>query len=95
MLRLNDSDSFEPIVITLTKEKTPIAYKNKIEELVEEGAYTSIEEAEKDNPSFEIDCEIYYHKEFGVFAVESDAVESNTIYSPYNGEICEEAKPFD
>lgn len=91
-VKLNGSEEYEPIMIKLDKANTPIAYKNKIDELVEEGAYESAQEAEADNPYFEIDCEIYYDKHNGVFAVESDAVESSTIYSPYSGVLCEEYK---
>jgi hypothetical protein len=91
-MRLNSADSYEPITIILTKENTPIAYNNKIEELVEYGAYSSKEEAEADNKSITIECEIYYEKFYGLFAVEADAVESGTIYSPYNGKRCEPYK---
>lgn len=91
-MRLNSADSYEPITIILTKENTPIAYNNKIEELVEFGAYSSKEEAEEKNKSITIECEIYYEKSYGLFAVEADAVESGTIYSPYNGKLCEPYK---
>lgn len=90
-VKLNNAEDYEPITIKLTKDETPIAYQNKIDELVEQGLYPSKEEAEKNNPVFEIDCEIYYEKHFGVFAVESGAVESGTIYSPYDGQYCEDA----
>jgi hypothetical protein len=40
----------------------------------------------------EIELEIYYEKGTGLFAVESETVESGTIYSPYTGELCEEPK---
>lgn len=30
-VKLNDSDTYEPINIVLTKEKYPIAYNNKVE----------------------------------------------------------------
>jgi hypothetical protein len=92
-MRLNSADSYEPITIILTKENTPIAYNNKIEELVEQGIYSSKEEAEKNHSSIAIECEIYYDKHNGLFAVESDAVESNCdIYSPYSAELCEPYK---
>lgn len=90
-VKLNNAEDYEPITIKLTKDETPIAYQNKIDELVEQGLYPSKEEAEKNNPVFEIDCEIYYEKHCGVFAVESGAVESGTIYSPYDGQYCEDA----
>ena len=70
------------------------AYNNKIEELVEQRAYPTKEDAEKDNPYFEMNCEIYYEKDYGLFAVESGAVESGTVYSPYSGELCDSSETF-
>ena len=78
-VKLNGAETYEPITIILTKEVTPIAYRNKIEEYVEQGLYASTEEAEEKNPKIEIDCEIYYEKNIGLFAVESGAVENGTI----------------
>lgn len=91
-VKLNSSENYEPIQIEITKEKYPICYNNKIEELVEQGAYPNKEEAEKQNHKFYIDCELYYQKHSGLFAVEEGAVESGTIYSPYDGELCKEYK---
>ena len=91
-VKLNSAENYEGITIILDKEQYPIAYRNKIEELVEQGTYDTIEEAEDDNPSIEIDCEIYYEKHSGLFVVESGAVESGLIYSPYSGNMCEEYK---
>ena len=93
-VKLNNSEQYEPITIRIDKNVAPIAYNNKIEELVEQGAYPTKEKAEKDNPYFEIVCELYYEKEDGLFAVESGAVESGTIYSPYNGVLCESCETF-
>ena len=45
-VKLNNSNDYEPIKIVLTKEQYPIAYNNKVEELVEEGCYNSKEECE-------------------------------------------------
>lgn len=89
-VKLNPAEVCEQIIIVLTKDEYPVAYNNKIEELVEQKLYPSKEAAERHNPKFELYCEIYYHKDCGVFAVEQGAVESSTIYSPYTGEICEE-----
>ena len=89
-VKLNNGNDYEPITIKIDKIHQPIAYRNKIEELVEQGCYDTIEDAERDNPTFEMDCEIYYDKHSGLFAVEQGAVESGTIYSPYSGELCEE-----
>ena len=37
-VKLNNYDNYESIKVTLSKGEYPIAYNNKIEELVEEGA---------------------------------------------------------
>lgn len=89
-VKLNNAEQCEGIFIIIDKEQYPIAYRNKIEELVEQGCYPTIHDAEKDNPFFEMACELYYDKHSGLFAVEQGAVESGTIYSPYSGELCEE-----
>ena len=46
-------------------------------------------------PRIEIELELYYEKEYGLFAVESGAVESGTIYSPYSAELCDECEELD
>jgi hypothetical protein len=33
--------------------------------------------------------EMYYQKHSGLFIIEEGAVESGTIYSPYDGELCD------
>ena len=91
---LNGAETYEPITIILTKEVTPISYRNKVEEYVEQGLYASVEEAEEKNPKIEIDCEMYYEKHSGLFLVESEAVESGTIYSPYSGELCDDTEMY-
>lgn len=91
-VKLNNSDSYESIgSIKLSKDKFPIAFQNKVEELIEEGVCSTIEEAEKIVNDIEFELEVYYEKGTGLFAVESDAVESGTIYSPYTAELCEDA----
>ena len=90
MVKLNNSDEYEALdTIKLTKEKFPKAFKAKVEELLEEGVCKTEEEAEKIVNDMEFELEIYYEKGTGLFAVESEAVESGTIYSPYSRELCE------
>ena len=92
MLRLNNSASYEHLCdVKLTKDKYPVAFSEKVQELMEDCGMTQ-EEAEKAIPDMEIELEIYYHKGFGLFAVESGAVESGVIFSPYTGEKMEEAE---
>ena len=69
----------------------PQICKLKAEELVEEGLYSSYEEAYKEAENMETELELYYEKGTGLFAVESDAVECTPIYSPYTKEEGEES----
>lgn len=78
-VKLNSAEKYESINIIIDKEQYPIAYANKISEMVEQGLYETIEEAETANPYFEMECEIYYKKHNGLYVVES-----------YRGEFYEE-----
>ena len=87
MFTLNNSDDYEPITIYLDEVKTPIAFQNKLDELMEDGAFESEEEAKNFIRTAPFEMELYYEKGYGLFAVESAAVESGTIYSPYSAEL--------
>lgn len=89
-VKLNNAENYESIgTIKITKDRFPIAYENKVEELVSEGL--TREEAEEIADGMEVELELYYDKGTGFFAVESDAVDccSVDIFSPYTGELCE------
>lgn len=75
------------IYFMLDKEHTPHAFKNKVDELVNCGLER--EEAEKQVLDMKFELEVYYHPDNGMFCVESEAVESGNIYSPYTGELCD------
>lgn len=93
MVKLNNSDEYESLgTIKLTKEKFPKAFAAKVEELLEEKVCSTQEEAEAVIHDMDFELEIYYEKGSGLFAVECEAVESGTIYSPYTAELCEEAE---
>ena len=85
--RINKAEDCEPIDIYLTEDKFPIAYKKKLEELIEEGMEEY--EARAFIRECPIELELIYHKGLGLFAVESEAVECTTIYSPYDGSVCD------
>lgn len=90
MVQLNNSDNYEHLCnVVLTKDKFPIAYENKVKELMDECGM-SREEAENAVKDMKIELEVYYEVGYGLFAIESDTVESGTIYSPYSGELCKE-----
>lgn len=81
---LPKNDFCETIEVKLTPGKYPVAYKAKIDELMEQGAFNNRESAERwvmENP---ICLELIYEKHSGLFAVESEAIESNSIVSPYS-----------
>lgn len=92
-IKANSAEDYESTIIRLSRDRYPIAYQAKLEELVEQNCYGSIEEAESDNPYFDIELEMYYDKHHGLFAVESGAIESNaeSICSPYTGEYMEDS----
>lgn len=75
----------EHIEVLLTPFRFPIAYKNKVDELMEQGAFDSREEAERWVQSSHIKLELIYEKHSGLFAVESEAIEANACTSPYSG----------
>jgi hypothetical protein len=94
MLKLNGAENYEKLCdVVLTKDKFPIAFENKVQELMEECGY-SREKAEELVPKMKMEIEIYYHKGFGCFAVDSEACEAGTIYSPYSGELLEDSGDY-
>lgn len=89
--KINPSEEYEPIgMIRLSKEKFPKAFQAKVEEILEEGMCETKEEAERLVSEMDFELEVYYEKHFGLFAVESEAVESGEIFSPYTTEKGEE-----
>lgn len=78
----------ETIEIRLDKNKTPISFKHKVDELMEQGAFDTREEAEKWVEETPIVLEMMYEKHSGLFAVESESIESG-VFSPYTREEIE------
>lgn len=89
--RLNTADEYEPLNVRITEEEYPIYYRNKLRELMDENGMTE-EDARKALDGWVVTMELVYHTGYGGFAVEADAVETGTIYSPYNGTLCEVPK---
>lgn len=84
-MKLNNAETYEPIVVYLSK-KTPIAWGNRVKSLMKSGL--SKKDAEKEATG-EIELELYYNEDAGLFAVETEAVESGSIFDPYSGEELE------
>ena len=90
MAKLNNSDQYDSMEIFLTEDKFPTAYANKLKCLMD-GAGMTEKEARHEISTIPIEVELYYEVGAGLMLVESGAVESGTIYSPYSGELYEDS----
>ena len=84
-IKMNDASNYESINVTLSKERTPIAYNNKLDELKSSMAFETTDEAKEWLDNTPIELELYYENGYGLFAVEADAVENSNVKSPYSG----------
>jgi hypothetical protein len=84
-IKVNNADCYESFTVILHEDIFPIAHKNKVDELVESGAFNSREEARQWVNTTPIELELYYEKHSGLFAVEAEAIEScsESLCSPY------------
>ena len=89
-VKINKPGYEEVIEIRLSREKTPKAFKEKLEELMEEGAFNTEKEAIEWIEKTTFVMEIYYERGSGLFLVESEALENGDIVSPYTKELLEE-----
>ena len=85
-IKINEPNHEEVIEVRLSREKTPIAFKEKLEELMEEGAFDTEKEAIEWIEKTPFVMEMYYEKSHGLFLVESEALEGGGIASPYTKE---------
>lgn len=83
------SDEIEYVTITITKSKYPIIFETKVRELIGNGL--SRKDAELSVEGMQIDLELYYEKDYGLFGVESEALEYGDIRSPYSGGLLEQS----
>ena len=85
-IKINNAENYESINVTLSRENTPIAFQNKLDELMECKCFDTVEEAEKFVSENPIELELYYEKNQGLFAVESESIEiPEFTHSPYSG----------
>lgn len=83
-IKMNNADVYESVNIQLSKDKFPIAYQNKLQELLDCEAFETQEEAERWINETPIELELYYEQGYGLFGVEAEAVENMTLHSPYS-----------
>ena len=86
-MKFNNSDNYEAVKIYLTKETTPIAWEQRVISNMNSGASREDAEILASEP---IEVEMYYNVDAGLFLIETDAVESGTIYDPYSGDLFED-----
>lgn len=90
-LRLNPAGEEETITVYLSEQATPIAWRAKMDELIENDMTEA--EARKWIANASFVMEMYYEKGRGLFLVESEACEcTGLIHSPYT---CREYKDYE
>lgn len=89
-MKKNKAENYESILVYLDENRTPLAFNEKLKELMEEGAFDNENDARSYILTNPIELELYYHKGYGLYGVESDAVEYADIYDPYDGTKMEE-----
>ena len=87
-MKKNTACEVELVDIYLDQYKHPKAFGIKVRELIDSGM--TEQEARSHLMTNSIQMELYYSKDQGLFMVETDAVESITIYNPYDGKEMEE-----
>jgi len=80
---INPNGQQEVFDVILSKEKTPIAYELKHRELVESGM--TPEEADTFIQTTPIQLELIYSYGLGLWAIESEPLESISPFCPYSG----------
>lgn len=85
-IKINEPNHEEVIEVRLSREKTPRAFQEKLDELMEEGCFNTKEEATEWIENTPFVMEMYYEKGHGLFLVESEALENGGITSPYTKE---------
>lgn len=84
-VRILSGDAPETIEVYLSEHGTPVAYKQKLSELIRTGLSEPEARSVLKNS---IELDIIYHPENGLFAIESEVVASALpLYSPYSGQV--------
>lgn len=86
-LKVNPAGQEETFDFYLSEEKHPIAFKAKVDELINAGM--SEEEAKEFINTTPFCMEVYYSTDRGLFMVESEPLDFITPFDPYTGEEME------
>lgn len=85
-MKLNSIGNEEIITLKIDENEHPIAYKAKLDELIESGLP---EDDARKAISQGFVMEVYYAPNQGFFLVESEAIGCTPIFNPYDGIECE------
>ena len=84
-MKANTPKNYESIIVIVNKDEHPIIYNQIVEEQISLGVPR--EQAEDYADGLEIELELYYQKDYGLFGVDSEAVDSRAdLCSPYTKE---------
>lgn len=86
-VKVAKSGNEEIVEIYLDENQHPTAFKTKLKELIESGM--TEKEAREFIRTTPFVMELYYAPFQGLFAIESEALESITAYNPYDGDRME------
>ena len=89
IIPIHDVTQMEILKIRLDREHTPIAFKAKLKELMDQKAFDTEQEAIDFIESEPIELELYYEEGYGLFAAEAEAIEAGLTISPYSGKSLE------
>lgn len=87
-MKANNPNNYESIIVIINKDEYPIIFNQIVEEQMSLGM--AREQAEKYADGLEIELELYYEKDSGLWGVDSQAVDAQVgLSSPYSKEPLE------
>ena len=87
-MKANNPNNYESIIVIINKDEYPIIFNQIVNEQMSLGMPR--EEAEKYADGLEIELELYYEKDSGLWGVDAQAVDAHAdLSSPYSKESLE------
>lgn len=87
-MKANNPNNYESIIVIINKDEYPIIFNQIVEEQMSLGMPR--EQAEKYADGLEVELELYYEKDSGLWGVDSQAVDAHAdLSSPYSKEPLE------
>lgn len=84
-IKFHDPDIIESFMVQITEAKYPQAFERMVDNLVNSGL--PLDEAKKAIEGIEVEMELYYSPNLGLFSIESEPIECGAnIVDPYTGD---------